>query len=265
MPAAQRTCVAGERVSCPEFSHMKLRFNKTGGVSRTWHWRAFVQPFSQWKKSSKSYTYWVCVCNFRYPACNAHVSYYHLWPARLHNIFPRYIFFSSSLNLLIGWHHSICNCCKPTFPSLCNCQLLCFCPLALSTAVQVFPRHFPKYCYFKDVYRKLVMPNCMPYPWVASIFKFIKVIFLPNITEREFPPRWKTVHTLNKCNLTIQVVNWVKTGIHINCTQHKFTISYEPRNQISPTENLNLIVSTPLCIYTKFSTVFTQHILLTNV
>jgi hypothetical protein len=22
----------------------------------------------------------------------------------------------------------------------------------------------PKYCSFKDVYRKLVMPNCMPYP-----------------------------------------------------------------------------------------------------
>ena len=25
----------------------------------------------------------VCVCNFRYPACNAHVSYCYLWPARL--------------------------------------------------------------------------------------------------------------------------------------------------------------------------------------
>ena len=38
---------------------------------------------------------------------------------------------------------------------------------------------FSRYCSFKDVYYKLVMPNYMPYPWVASIFlKFLKVIFL---------------------------------------------------------------------------------------
>ena len=26
-----------------------------------------------------------------YPACNAHVSYYHLWPARLYKVFPHYL------------------------------------------------------------------------------------------------------------------------------------------------------------------------------
>jgi hypothetical protein len=47
-----------------------------------------------------------------------------------------------SLNILIGWQLSTCNCHKPLFPSLYNCQLLCFCRLALSTAVQVFPLPF---------------------------------------------------------------------------------------------------------------------------
>jgi len=42
----------------------------------------------------------------------------------------------------------------------------------------------------------------------------------------------------NKCNLILQVVNYVKTGIHINCTEHKCTISYKPRKQLSPTENI---------------------------
>jgi hypothetical protein len=30
---------------------------------------------------------YVCFCNLRYPACNAHAPYCHLWPARLYNIF----------------------------------------------------------------------------------------------------------------------------------------------------------------------------------
>jgi hypothetical protein len=45
---------------------------------------------------------------------------------------------------LIGWQLSIWNCCKPFFSLLYtrNCQLLCFCSLPLSIAVQVFPRPF---------------------------------------------------------------------------------------------------------------------------
>jgi hypothetical protein len=81
------------------------------------------------------------------------------------------LFFFLSHNLLIGWHLSIWNCCKPFFSLLYNCQFLCFWRLALSIVVEVFPRpFFSGYCSFKDVYYKLVMPNCMPYPWVASIF-----------------------------------------------------------------------------------------------
>jgi hypothetical protein len=33
----------------------------------------------------------VCICSLRYPACNAHAPYCHLWPARLYNIFPRFL------------------------------------------------------------------------------------------------------------------------------------------------------------------------------
>jgi hypothetical protein len=33
----------------------------------------------------------VCICSFRYPACNAHAPYCHLSPARLYNIFPHYL------------------------------------------------------------------------------------------------------------------------------------------------------------------------------
>jgi len=50
----------------------------------------FALPLCQWK-SNKYYMFWVCVCNFRYTACNAHAPYFHLWPARLYIIFPHYL------------------------------------------------------------------------------------------------------------------------------------------------------------------------------
>ena len=78
----------------------------------------------------------------------------------------RNVFFLS-LNLLIGWQLSIWICCKPFFSLLYNCQLLCFWRLALSIVVEVFPRPFFGICFFMDVYYKLVMLNCMPYPRVA--------------------------------------------------------------------------------------------------
>ena len=94
-------------------------------------------------------------------------------------------FFFLSLSLLIGWELSIWICCKPCSSLLCNLQLLCFWWLSLSIVVEVFPRPFPKYCSFKDVYYKLVMPTYMPYPWVASIFfKFWKLIFLLSPFEK---------------------------------------------------------------------------------
>ena len=33
----------------------------------------------------------VCVCSLRYPACNAHEPYCHLWTVRLYYIFPHYL------------------------------------------------------------------------------------------------------------------------------------------------------------------------------
>ena len=32
----------------------------------------------------------VCVCSFRYPACSAHVPYYHMWTVWVYNIFTPY-------------------------------------------------------------------------------------------------------------------------------------------------------------------------------
>jgi len=46
----------------------------------------FVQQFLRWK-SNKYYTNCACICSLRHPACNAHASYFHVWPAPLYNIF----------------------------------------------------------------------------------------------------------------------------------------------------------------------------------
>jgi hypothetical protein len=45
-----------------------------------------VQPQLQ-QKSNKYYRIWV-LCSLRYPACNAHAPYCHLWLVHLYNIFP---------------------------------------------------------------------------------------------------------------------------------------------------------------------------------
>ena len=42
-------------------------------------------------ENNKYYIFPVCVCNLRYPACNAHAPYCHLWPARVYNILPHYL------------------------------------------------------------------------------------------------------------------------------------------------------------------------------
>jgi hypothetical protein len=49
-----------------------------------------VNPVLQWK-SYEYYTTCVCIRSLRYPACNAHAPYCHLWPATLYNIFPHYL------------------------------------------------------------------------------------------------------------------------------------------------------------------------------
>ena len=40
---------------------------------------------------NKYHIFSVCVCSLRYPACNTHAPYCHLWPAPLYNIFPHYL------------------------------------------------------------------------------------------------------------------------------------------------------------------------------
>jgi len=53
--------------------------NWTGSERITQHGGTFMQPLLQWK-SNEYYTACLCICNLRYPACNAHAPY--LWPAR---------------------------------------------------------------------------------------------------------------------------------------------------------------------------------------
>ena len=44
----------------------------------------FEEPLLQWKSNNNYYyIFWVCVCCIRYPACNTHASYCHLWPVWL--------------------------------------------------------------------------------------------------------------------------------------------------------------------------------------
>ena len=49
-----------------------------------------MQPLLEWK-SNKYYIFWVCLCNLRYPACNAHAPCCHPWLARLYYNFPQYL------------------------------------------------------------------------------------------------------------------------------------------------------------------------------
>jgi len=42
-------------------------------------------------KSVKYYTFWVTIWSLRYPACNAHAPYCHLWPVWLYLNFPHYL------------------------------------------------------------------------------------------------------------------------------------------------------------------------------
>jgi hypothetical protein len=67
-----------ELMMCEKFWEENYRSTKCSGV--------FVLG-----KSSNYYILWVCVCSLRYPACNAHAPYCHLWPAQVYNIFPHYL------------------------------------------------------------------------------------------------------------------------------------------------------------------------------
>ena len=82
-----------QRIAWPAVTGKMAKY-KTGNASITYHRRTFVQPLLLWK-SNKYYIFWVCVCGFRYPACNAHALYYHPWPVRLYSTFPHYSWFQT--------------------------------------------------------------------------------------------------------------------------------------------------------------------------
>ena len=47
-----------------------------------WHRDTFVQTVLRWE-SNVYYIFWACICSLRYPACNAHAPYCHIWPCLL--------------------------------------------------------------------------------------------------------------------------------------------------------------------------------------
>ena len=57
----------------------------------TWQWGELLQPLLQCKSNKYYYIFWDCVNSLKYPACNPHAPYCHLWPARHHSIFPLYL------------------------------------------------------------------------------------------------------------------------------------------------------------------------------
>ena len=69
--------------------NMQERFKTRQTMYKRKILNAFLQPSLQ-RKSNEYYILWVCVCSFRYPACNGHATYCHQRPARLYTIFPHY-------------------------------------------------------------------------------------------------------------------------------------------------------------------------------
>jgi len=56
-------------------------YNKTGSVLEGNVEVRSYNHCSSGKARSSTYCVCVCVCSLRYPACNAHAPYCHLWPA----------------------------------------------------------------------------------------------------------------------------------------------------------------------------------------
>ena len=61
-------------------------------------------------ENNKYYIFRVCVCSVRYPECNAHAPYCHLWPAQLYNFFPHYLKNCTVLgeNKELLWTQNVC-------------------------------------------------------------------------------------------------------------------------------------------------------------
>jgi len=59
------------------------------------------------RKINKYYIFWECVCSLRYPACNAHAPYCHLWHTRPYYIFAHYLI-KSTIFEKKNTEHKIC-------------------------------------------------------------------------------------------------------------------------------------------------------------
>jgi len=93
-----------------------------------------------------------------------------------------HIFFFLSFTLLIVWHISTWTVANHSL----HCSITvscCFCLLALSTAIRVFLRFFPKHCSCKDVYCKLSCLIIWPIHEMRLFFKILIVIFLLSCFE----------------------------------------------------------------------------------
>jgi len=65
-----------------------------------------VPPLLQWK-SNDCYITCVCISSLRYPACNVHAPYCHLWPAPLNRTFPHYFINGTIFEKVI--EHKMCD------------------------------------------------------------------------------------------------------------------------------------------------------------
>ena len=68
----------------------ELNHNKTGTVQYYTVTLSHVRSAIVAMEKQKYYIFRVCMCGLRYPVCNTHASYCHLWPAWFCSIFPHY-------------------------------------------------------------------------------------------------------------------------------------------------------------------------------
>jgi hypothetical protein len=86
-PTEQVSNFSWLRAHCQPLKRCAL-FKQDRQCARKEHCDAFVSPLLQWKRN-KWYTFEMCVCILRYPACNVIKPYFHLWPVRLYHTVPR--------------------------------------------------------------------------------------------------------------------------------------------------------------------------------
>jgi len=73
-----------EQVSTPWKTETNLHYTYLGSYLK----ENTVRATKVGVEKQKYCIFWVCFCRVRYPACKAHAPYYHLWPVRLHSLFP---------------------------------------------------------------------------------------------------------------------------------------------------------------------------------